>query len=478
MVYFLNFRLDVKKNVYISKKADMSAEPYYQISALITINKDKIHYFTGYSAQKSTWFSSFAEAKKGDGNRTYGVHKGCLAKKGTRIVQYSEVNKALDLISATMMTLSNHNNSICKEDVVNALDEALGKTPRKKKHSEIEVIPEPEIIEEVVPEEEPIKFWGLADLYCIDSSVSNGRNKTRVNAINHLRRFEQYRRKEITFPECNARLMTDFYAFLSNDEGENDTTLNPRHKARKKNHNTICKILTCIKQFVRWSRKQYGVTDYGNIDDYSIPTPRYGDPIVVSLEEKQMLWNARFEDDGLEYVRDLFYFQCSIGCRVSDFFSLKYENLVDEDGKLCIYYVPIKTSDVTGMSCRIPLSNNALAIFNKYRVEDATPKTPLFYFPKHSQVYNRQLKRMFKAAGLNRQVATYNSYNQLEIKPLYEVAISKLARSCFIDGLVGYGVGDNIISTMSGHVAGSKAFHRYHNRKKAKQQDMAIALLE
>ena len=146
MVYYLNFRLDVKKNVYISKKADMSAEPYYQISALITINKDKIHYFTGYSAQKSTWFSSFAEAKKGDGNRTYGVHKGCLAKKGTRIVQYSEVNKALDLISATMMTLSNHNNSICKEDVVNALDEALGKTPRKKKHNEIEVIPEPEII--------------------------------------------------------------------------------------------------------------------------------------------------------------------------------------------------------------------------------------------------------------------------------------------------------------------------------------------
>ena len=72
----------------------------------------------------------------------------------------------------------------------------------------------------------------------------------------------------------------------------------------------------------------------------------------------------------------------------------------------------------------------------------------------------------------------YNAYDEAEFKPLYELAKSKFARSCFIDGLVGHGVGDNIISTMSGHVAGSKAFHRYHNRKKAKQQDMAIALLE
>lgn len=47
-------------------------------------------------------------------------------------MQYSEVNKALDLISATMMTISNHTNSICKEDVVNALDEALGKTPQRR----------------------------------------------------------------------------------------------------------------------------------------------------------------------------------------------------------------------------------------------------------------------------------------------------------------------------------------------------------
>lgn len=479
MKYNLRFKIDVKKNVYISKKADMSAEPHYQISAIITINKKRINYFTGFSAQKSVWFNSISGAKKGDGNRTYGIHKGCLAKKGTRIVQYSEVNRTLDLIAATMLTLSSKHDVITKEDIIATLNEVLGKSPKKKCEVAVEEeIIIPEIIEEPASEEIPNQFWLLADLYCVDTSVSNGRNKTRVNAINHLRRFEQYRGKEITFPDCNAKLMTDFHAYISNDTGENDPTLNSRHRARKKNRNTISKIMTCVKQFFRWCRKQHGITDYGNIEDYSVPTPSYADPITLTEEEKRLLWNTDFDDEGLEYVRDLFYFQCSIGCRVSDFFSLKYENLVDEGDKPCIYYSPIKTIDITRVSCRVPISDNALIILNKHRINEASPKTPLFHFPKHSQVYNRQLKRMFKAAGLNRLVPTYNSYNQLEIKPLYEVAISKLARSCFIDLLVGKGITDNIIGTMSGHIAGSKAFHRYHNRKKAKQQDMAIALLD
>ena len=476
MKYNLRFKIDVKKNVYISKKA-VSAEPYYQISAIITINKKRINYFSGFSAQKSAWFGSAVDAKKGDGNRTYGVHRGCNAKKGTRIVPYSDVNKALDVISATMLTLSTQHEEINKEVIVEALDSALGKAPRIKNQEKV-ITPKPEVIESTELEEVSYQFWALAELYCVDTLVSDGRNKTRVNAINHLRRFEQYRGKEITFPDCNAKLLTDFNAFLNNDEGDNDTTLHPRHKARRKNRNTIAKIMTCIKQFFRWCRKQYGVTGYGNIDDYSVPTPRYGDPIIVSLDEKRQLWEAKFKEESLAYIRDLFYFQCSIGCRVSDFFNLKYENLINEGEHICIYYTPVKTSDVTGMSCRIPLTPKAEDIFNKYKIDNATPNTPLFYFPKHSQVYNRQLKRMFKAAGLNRLVATYNTENQQVMKPLYEVAISKLARSCFIDGLVGKGVTDNIIGTMSGHISGSKAFHRYHNRQKAQQQNQAIALLD
>ena len=474
MKIYVHFKIDVKKSAYISKKA-MSAEPYYQISAIITVNKTKIHYFTGYSAQKSAWFNSAADANKGDGNRTHGIHKGCLAKKGTRIVQYSEVNKALDLISATMITLSNEHNSLSRELIIGALDKALGKTPRKK-CKEIEV--KPDIVEEVVSNEEPIKLWEFAELYCFDNSVSNGRNKTRINTINHFRRFQRYRGKEITFADCNAKLLTDFNVFLDQDEGQNDTTLNPRHRARKKNYRTISKIMTCIKHFFKWCRKHYGITDFGNIGDYTAPPVHYGDPIVMTQEEKRKLWDTVFDDESLEYTRDLFYFQCSIGCRISDYFQLRYENIVEEDGRLCIYYCPDKTVKATSITCRIPLTPNAADVFYKYRIEDAHPKTPLFHFPKHSQTYNRQLKRMFKAAGLDRQVVTYNSYNQMEIKRLYDIAISKFARSNFIDTMVGKGVPDSLTGTMSGHIFGSRAFHRYHNRQKSQQQNEAIAMLD
>ena len=476
MKYNLRFKLDVKKNVYISKKADMSAEPYYQISAIITINKKRINYYTGFSVQENAWFNTISA----DGTHSYGVRKGCYAKKGARVVPYSDVNRALNVITATMLTLSTQQEELTKEIIVEALNEALGKTARNKPKDVEVVSAEPEITESPEPEEQEEKnlFWVLAEMFCIDTSVTNGRNKTRINTINHLRRFEKQRGKEITFADCNAKLLTDFNVFLDQDEGQNDTTLHPRRRARKKRQTTISKIMICIKQFFKWCRKHYGITDYGNIEDYTAPPAHYGDPIIITQEEKRKLWNTEFEDADLEYTRDLFYFQCSIGCRISDYFQLTYGNVVDEDGQLCVYYCPDKTAKSTSIVCRIPLTTNAANVLNKYRIEDAPPQTPLFHFPKHSQTYNRQLKRMFKAAGLDRKVVTYNSYNQMEIKPLYDIAISKLARSNFVDTMVGNGVPDNITGTMSGHISGSRAFHRYHNRQKSQQQNEAIAMLD
>ena len=54
MKYNLRFKLDVKKNVYISKKVVTSAEPYYQISAIITINK-KREISSGYWQSCIVW---------------------------------------------------------------------------------------------------------------------------------------------------------------------------------------------------------------------------------------------------------------------------------------------------------------------------------------------------------------------------------------------------------------------------------------
>lgn len=469
MEYSIRFRLDIKKNVYVSKKA-VNTEPYYQISAIIRVNRQQeIHYFTGYSAQRSAWFGNRNEASRGDGNRSFGIHKNCTAKKRTRIVQYAEVNRTLDLIGAKLLSLSQKVETISKEELVTVLDKEIGKTPKKESQDTPHA-------EESAHEQNP--FWTLAALFCKDATVSQGRNNTRINAMNHLKNFERWRKKEISFAICDAKLLTDFQCYLQNDEGQIGACRNPMHRTRKKNRNSISKIMTVAKHFFKWCRKQYGVTEYGNIADYTVPTAMYGDPVTLTQEEKRQLLECELKDTELSYIRDLFYFQCSIGCRVSDFFNLKYRNLIEENGVTCIHYCPQKTKEVTAVECRIPLSPKALDILNRHRIEEPTPYTPLFLFPKNKQTYNTQLKRVFRTAGLTRIVTTYNAYGEAEYKPLYELAKSKFARSCFIDVLVGKGVTDSIIATMSGHTAGSKAFHRYHNSMKHEQQNQAVMLLD
>ncbi len=81
-------------------------------------------------------------------------------------------------------------------------------------------------------------------------------------------------------------------------------------------------------------------------------------------------------------------------------------------------------------------------------------------------------------AGIDRIVTVYNKDGEAEYVPLYSLAKSKFARSCFIDTLVGEGQTDNLIATMSGHKFGSSAFHRYHTSLKAEQQNRAVELLD
>ena len=78
------------------------------------------------------------------------------------------------------------------------------------------------------------------------------------------------------------------------------------------------------------------------------------------------------------------------------------------------------------------------------------------------QKYNVYIKKAFQEAGLNRKVAVLNPQTrQYEMKPLYEVATSHMARRTFTGIAYGLVQDPNIIASMTGHVEGSKAFNRY-----------------
>jgi len=159
----------------------------------------------------------------------------------------------------------------------------------------------------------------------------------------------------------------------------------------------------------------------------------------------------------LEVTRDIFIFQCFIGCRASDLIKLTENNIVNG----ILIYTPQKTKNETGKQARIPLHPKASALIEKYRGID--PKGRLFPFISVSE-YNKRIKEIFTAVGITRNVEVRNSLTgDNEMRPLNEIASSHLARRTFI-GNAYFKVSDpNIIGAMSGHTEGSTAFARYRN---------------
>ena len=61
-----------------------------------------------------------------------------------------------------------------------------------------------------------------------------------------------------------------------------------------------------------------------------------------------------------------------------------------------------------------------------------------------------------------RPVVVYNpTTSEQEIRPLNEVASSRLARRCFVGNLYKQVKDPNLVGALSGHKEGSKAFNRY-----------------
>lgn len=159
---------------------------------------------------------------------------------------------------------------------------------------------------------------------------------------------------------------------------------------------------------------------------------------------------------SLKKQRDIFVFQCSIGCRAGDLLSLKKDNLING----AIEYVASKTKDEKPKTLRVPLNNMASKIVAKYANIEGDKLLPFI----SQQKYNDSIKEVFTIAGINRKVTILNPLTRRsEIHPLNEIASSHLARRTFC-GLLYKEVKDpNVVGSMSGRAEGSKAFARYRD---------------
>lgn len=221
--------------------------------------------------------------------------------------------------------------------------------------------------------------------------------------------------------------------------------------------NTIVKLTKKLKAFFVWLYES-DKTKNRPFDGIKIGSEKFGTPYYISISERNEI--AEYDLSGskrLEAQRDIFVFQCFVGCRVGDLVKLTSENIIDG----MLVYAPHKTKDEgeQTLQARVPLHSKALALVEKYKGVDAKGRLFPFISP---QKYNDAIKEIFTEVGINRNVVIRNpKTGENEIRPINEIASSHLARRTFV-GNAYFKVSDpNIIGKMSGHVEGSKAFSRY-----------------
>ena len=156
----------------------------------------------------------------------------------------------------------------------------------------------------------------------------------------------------------------------------------------------------------------------------------------------------------LDCQRDIFVFQCSIGCRVGDLVRLTKADVING----AIEYIASKTIEENQKTILVPLNKTALAILEKYKDYEGPKLLPFITQPK----YNDAIKEIFTRAGITRNVTYLNPLTEREEKvPINTIASSHMARRTFVGNLYKQVLDPNIVASMSGHAEGSRAFSRY-----------------
>ena len=213
-----------------------------------------------------------------------------------------------------------------------------------------------------------------------------------------------------------------------------------------------------------------GYTNNNPFLRFEIEPEVYGQPIYITKEERDTLYYLHIPDERLRKTRDIFVFQCLVGCRVGDLIRLKKDNVVNG----AIEYIPRKTKDERPVIARVPLCPKAQSIIDRHTTVEDEKLLP-FISP---QKYNDYIKELFRFAHITRTVTRLNPLTRQEERvSIADVASSHMARRTFI-GILHRKVKNEVIGSMSGHSANSKAFSRYYHIEDDTKRDAVNTYLD
>ncbi|MDD4032823.1 MAG: site-specific integrase [Bacteroidales bacterium] len=359
----------------------------------------------------------------------------------------------------------------------------------------------------------PVKsksFFDHFDDYLAVSQFSESRRKHFLVLYRALQRYGLYRKYEISFDSFNPAIIADFERFLRNEhtffvaDKKNVALRVPVAKYRAifekfpecrvpkpRGDNYIKGLLVILRTFFIWANKT-GKTQCNPFRERQIKESVYGTPIFITDDERRQIYRTDLSyDKRLEQQRDIFIFQCLIGCRISDLYSMRRSNIITErtskGDRKCISYIPSKTKDGNPITVYVPLNATALEILKKYdymknqvlvdnrysqeniskAIKGKTPASisdaPLFPLIAQ-QRYNEYIKEVFRACGITREVSVINpTTGEVEQKSIADIASSHLARRTFVGNLYNKVQDPNLVGSLSGHKEGSRAFARYRS---------------
>ncbi len=227
-------------------------------------------------------------------------------------------------------------------------------------------------------------------------------------------------------------------------------------KLEQRGENTIIKILGRLKAFFNWAyNKKY--TSNRPFEGYEIGSPMYGTPIIITKEERDIIADFDLSKyPRLETQRDIFIFQCYVGCRVSDLTKFTSKNIVGG----ILEYVPQKTQKTTLKTIEVPLHDKALAIIKRYKDKNRDSLLPYI----SDQKYNDSIKEIFNICGITRMVTIIDPKTRKPKQvPINEIASSHLARRTFTQILYSQIKDKALVASLTGHSEDSRAFSRYRD---------------
>ena len=291
--------------------------------------------------------------------------------------------------------------------------------------------------EETIKEKE-VSFIDYIDKFIEYRENEGEKSNTTIKSYrytkNVLLEYMKYRKiKSLSFGDIDVRLSKDFIAFLKNARGV-------------KSNNAVDKYLKHIKLFMKEARKDkyHTSTDYEEIKRMNTKVEN----VYLTEEEISKIYSLNLSSlKKLDRVRDFFLIGCYTGLRFSDFTTIKKENIKRVGERFFISKTAKKTND----EIVIPITPNALKIFEKYQFELPQPIS--------NQKFNEYIKEVCELAGITSDVSIKTGVG-IKTGAKYKYITTHTARRSFATNAFLNRVPTTSIMKVTGHKT-EKEFQNY-----------------